>query len=75
MFSFQFDPAIQRFQAMRVSYAEHFKPTGKSFRWAFFLVIAPVIVITKLVTRERAGREAKYSNGEVSYRDRTFKFI
>lgn len=75
LFSFQFDPAMQRFHAMRVSHTEHFRPTGKTFRMGFFLVIAPIICFALAIERERGGREAKYRNGEVSYRDRLFKFI
>lgn len=75
MLSFQFDPAMQRFQAMRVSHTEHFRPTGKSFRMGFFLVIAPIVLFALAMEKERGGREAKYRNGEVSYRDRLFKFI
>lgn len=73
--SFQFDPAFQRFQAMRVSHFEHFKPTGRSFRVGFFLVVAPIIFFALAFKTHREGREKKFRNGEVSYRDRQFKFI
>lgn len=73
--SFQFDPALQRFQAMRVSHFEHFKPTGKSFRIGFFLVVAPVIFFAMAFKTQRGNLEQKIRNGEISYRDRRFKFI
>lgn len=64
-----------RFQAMRVSYTEFFKPTGKSLFHGVALVLAPLFIISTLVYREREERENRYRNGEVSYRDRQFKFI
>lgn len=74
-FSFQFDPAMMRFQAMRVSYTDHFKPTGKSLFHGFTILVAPLLIFGTLIYRERQERERKYRNGEVSYRDREFKFI
>lgn len=73
--SFQFDPAVQRFQAMRVSHAEHFKPTGRAAFWGFALLVAPVFILFTLAKNERQEKERKYRNGEISYADRQFKFI
>lgn len=66
---------MQRFQAMRVCHAEHFKPTGRAAFWGFAILIAPVAIIYTLTKNERQARERQYRNGEVSYADRQFKFI
>lgn len=72
---FQFDPAFYRFNAMRASHAEHFKPTGKATFWGFAILIAPLTIMYKFARSERDERERKYRNGEVSYADRDFKFV
>lgn len=66
---------MQRFQAMRVSHAEHFRPTGRAAFWGFAILIAPVSIIYTLVKNDRVEKERQYRNGEVSYADRQFKFI
>lgn len=71
----QFDPALARFQAMRVSHTEYFKPTGKAAFWGFALLIAPMTILYKLARRERDAKEEQYRNGEVAYADRQFKFV
>lgn len=71
----QFDPALMRFQAMRVSHKDFFKPTGKAVFWGWALCVAPIILCYKLARRERDEKERQYRNGEVSYADRQFKFI
>lgn len=75
MISLQFDPALYRFQAMRASHTEHFKPTGKAAFWGFAIVVAPMYILYKLARRERDAKEEQYRNGEVSYADRQFKFV
>lgn len=72
---FQFDPAMQRFQAMRASYSEYFKPTAKTFRAGMLMVVIPIVFAATIFKRERGGREKLYRSGEISYRDRPFKFI
>lgn len=74
-FCFQFDPALQRFQAMRASYSEYFKPNAATFRWGMILIVIPIVGTALLFKHERQGREKKYRNGEVSYRAREFKFV
>lgn len=64
-----------RFSAMRVSHTKFFKPTGKSAFWGFALCVAPITLIYLAQVRERDAKEDKYRNGEVSYKDREFKFI
>lgn len=60
---------------MRVSNFEHFKPTAKSAKIGFFLVVGPIIATAWALKKERGGREEKIRKGEVSYADRKFKFI
>ncbi|XP_017474924.1 PREDICTED: uncharacterized protein LOC108365421 isoform X2 [Rhagoletis zephyria] len=69
-----FDAGLARFQAMRVSNYDHFKPTGVAFRAGFFAVVLPIVVYAWALKTERAGREHKYRTGQVAYKDRRFKF-
>lgn len=71
----QFDPALARFQAMRVSHTEYFKPTGKAAFWGFAILIAPITMLYVLSRRERDAKELQYRNGEIAYADRQFKFV
>lgn len=64
-----------RFQAMRATHTHFFKPTGVAAFWGFALCVGPIAGIYYLQRRERDAKEAKFRNGEVSYRDREFKFI
>ena len=66
---------MQRYQAMRVSYYEHFKPTGIALRTAVFTVIAPIVLYTWWMKSDRDKREHQYRTGQVAYKDRRFKFI
>ncbi|KAH8327318.1 hypothetical protein KR074_010067 [Drosophila pseudoananassae] len=75
LYVFQFDAGLSRFQAMRVSNYEHFKPTGKSFRTGLFAVALPIVLYAWALKAERDGREEKYRTGQVAYKDRQFKFI
>ncbi|KAH8306010.1 hypothetical protein KR018_010741 [Drosophila ironensis] len=70
-----FDAGLSRFQAMRVSHYEHFKPTGKSFRTGLFAVVLPITLYAWALKSERDCREQKYRTGQVAYKDRQFKFI
>ncbi|XP_055694036.1 uncharacterized protein LOC129796267 [Lutzomyia longipalpis] len=70
-----FDQGLQRFQAARVTQYEHFKPNFKTTRKGFFLVLLPITLYGWMMKREREGREHLYRTGQVSYRDRKFKFI
>lgn len=64
-----------RFQSMRVSHTEFFKPNFKTFKWGALLVVLPVIGFAQLFKWDRETREKKYRNGEVSYRERPWKFV
>lgn len=71
----QFDQGLQRFQAARVTQYDHFKPNFKTARKGFFLVLFPIVAYAYMLKKERSGREHLYRTGQVSYRDRKFKFI
>ncbi|EDW10020.1 uncharacterized protein LOC6580228 [Drosophila mojavensis] len=70
-----FDAGLARFQAMRVSHIEHFRPTGHAFRTGLFAVVLPIAIYAWMLKSERDGREQKYRTGQVAYKDRRFKFI
>ncbi|KAH8355251.1 hypothetical protein KR093_009523 [Drosophila rubida] len=70
-----FDAGLARFQAMRVSNYEHFRPTGHSFRMGMFAVVLPIVAYAWALKSERDCREEKYRSGLVAYKDRQFKFI
>lgn len=60
---------------MRVSHYDHFKPTFKSFKTGFLIVVAPILFFAMAFKYERESREAKFKTGQVAYKDRLFKFI
>lgn len=60
---------------MRVNNYDHFKPTYKTFKWGFLLVVAPIIVTAMAFKYERGAREEKCRTGQVAYKDRWFKLI
>jgi len=70
-----FDPAFQRFQAVKVSKIEHFRETPKSVLRGFFLLLLPVLGTYYVLKTERERKEAEYRSGKVAYKDRLFKFI
>ncbi|EDS45515.1 NADH:ubiquinone dehydrogenase [Culex quinquefasciatus] len=70
-----YDLGLARFQAMRVSNFEHFKPTGRSFKIGMLTVVLPIVGYAWMLKRERDAREAQYRTGQVAYKDRRFKFI
>ncbi|KAL5010464.1 hypothetical protein ScPMuIL_012769 [Solemya velum] len=70
-----FDPAIQRLNSTRVTQWDHFKISPKTTWYGLALVVIPVGLLTYLVFKDRHERETKIRNGEVAYKDRTFKFM
>lgn len=52
-FSLQFDPAIQRFSAMRATNFDHFRVTPKTTWLGFMFVVLPVGLMTYLTLREK----------------------
>ncbi|XP_064594512.1 uncharacterized protein LOC135461378 [Liolophura sinensis] len=70
-----FDPALQRFNSMRVSQYDYFKATPKTTAWGFALLIVPMVGLGWLVLDSKIKEEKRFRNGEVMYKDRSFKFI
>lgn len=66
---------MMRFQAMRATPSEFFKPTPKSAFYGLAVIVVPIAVLYTLMYKERSERERKFRNGEVSYADREFKFV
>ncbi|KAK7107011.1 NADH dehydrogenase [ubiquinone] 1 beta subcomplex subunit 4-like [Littorina saxatilis] len=70
-----FDPAIQRFMAMRATNFDHFKVTPKTTWLGFAFVVIPVGLMTYFTIRDKNIREAQFRAGEVKYKDRTWYFM
>ncbi|XP_058830418.1 uncharacterized protein LOC131689382 [Topomyia yanbarensis] len=70
-----FDTGLARFQAMQVNHFDHFKPTGRTFRFGMLAVVIPIVGYGWMLKKERDAREHKYRTGQVAYKDRNFKFI
>lgn len=71
----QFDPAIQRYHAMRVSYTEFFKPNWKTFKIGMCLVVLPIIALAEVFRWDKTTRETIMRRGEISYADRRCKYF
>jgi len=69
-----FDPSMQRWISMRAQQLHYFKPTPKNFVIPFFVVFTCWLA-GRWFTVDRRGKEERYRRGEVSYRDRDFKFV
>jgi len=72
---FIFDPVVQRFLSMRANHWEQFKPTPKNAAFAFFLGLGPIIFFSWWIYKDRTEFEAKCRRGEISYKDRDWKYI
>lgn len=59
---------------MRISGTEHFKPTSKTLQ-ALMVVVIPMFAYGYWIKSDRDRREQEYRTGQVSYKDRRFKFI
>ncbi|KAL1490717.1 hypothetical protein ABEB36_013367 [Hypothenemus hampei] len=68
-----FDPAFLRFQALNVSYAEFFKPTGSAALKGIALLFLPMFGLGYVVWNSRQANERAYRSGEVAYKDRHFR--
>lgn len=71
----QFDPALQRYHSMRVSYGEHFKPNFKNWRNSMILIVIPIVAFAELLHWDKERQEKLWRSGAVSYRDRRHKFF
>jgi len=69
-----FDPQIQRFMSMKVTSYDYFKPGFRSFTKWFGVFIVPVLAYAYIMQRSRNEFEGKCRRGEISYRERRFKF-
>lgn len=71
----QFDPAMQRFTAMRVNTYDHFKANARTSLIGFMLVIVPLFGYTYAMKTQRDAKEAELRNGLIAYSQRKFKFV
>ena len=58
-FSFQLDPAVQRWLSARVTASEHFKVTTRTSIPFYLGVVIPIITLTYLVDRDRVSHRFK----------------
>ncbi|KAK5650323.1 hypothetical protein RI129_001352 [Pyrocoelia pectoralis] len=70
-----FDSSLQRYQALKATSREYFKPSLQNIRFGLFAVVIPMFLYGYAIKRERENRETLYRTGQVSYKDRNFKFI
>uniref|UniRef100_V5GYY5 NADH dehydrogenase [ubiquinone] 1 beta subcomplex subunit 4 n=1 Tax=Anoplophora glabripennis TaxID=217634 RepID=V5GYY5_ANOGL len=70
-----FDPAMQRYTAMKVSGFEYFKPSGKNVLYGLLFMVIPMVGFGYLVKKTRMDEEDRIRRGDVAYKDRNFKFI
>ncbi|KAJ8984245.1 hypothetical protein NQ317_007477 [Molorchus minor] len=71
----QFDAAILRYQAMKVSGFEYFKPSPKNAVFGLVFLVIPMTLYGYLIKNSRDKLEAQYRSGQVAYKDRRFKFV
>ncbi|XP_071537057.1 NADH dehydrogenase [ubiquinone] 1 beta subcomplex subunit 4 [Panulirus ornatus] len=69
-----FDPAIQRFAAMRACQYDHFKATPRTSMMGF-LILIPFVSYAWLLKRDKEEFEKKCRTGQLAYADREFKFV
>lgn len=69
-----FDPALQRYYAMKENTFWYFRPNFKNFSTLCFCLV-PMFTLGYFLKNSRDERERKYRRGEVAYKDRRFKFI
>ncbi|KAH9493102.1 hypothetical protein Btru_022314 [Bulinus truncatus] len=72
---FLFDPAVQRFIALKATQAERFKGSFKSAAMACLMFVVPVGLLYYSAVKNKADKERKYRNGEVMYKDRVDRFF
>ncbi|XP_072932466.1 NADH dehydrogenase [ubiquinone] 1 beta subcomplex subunit 4 [Epargyreus clarus] len=70
-----FDPAHQRFVALKVTQFEYFKPNRSNALFGIFAVVVPMLTYGYLIWNQRNDREQKIRRGELVYKDRLFKLI
>merc|ERR1712002_260336 len=70
-----FDPGFQRFIAMKATAWDQFKATPRSGFFAFCMGVLPIGFFTWKVRSEKIEKERILRSGQVSYRDRAWKWI
>jgi NADH dehydrogenase (ubiquinone) 1 beta subcomplex subunit 4 len=65
---------MQRWQSMKAQQWYYFKPTPQTL-YIPMLVLGSVAIYAYAFYSRRTAREKNYRAGNVSYRDRKFKFI
>ncbi|KAL7289606.1 hypothetical protein TKK_0016462 [Trichogramma kaykai] len=70
-----FDPAIQRHYTLKQSLEHLFKPNVKNFCAFVGFTFLPLGLLCWRVKKYRDAKEHKYRTGQVSYKDRDWKFV
>ncbi|KAK8741091.1 hypothetical protein OTU49_002492 [Cherax quadricarinatus] len=70
-----FDPAMQRFMAMKATQYDHFKPTPRTSLLGFTMIVVPFVGYAWLLKKDKEKFEHKCRTGQLSYADREFKFV
>lgn len=69
-----FDPAIYRFNAMKASSYEHFRPNLLNVLIGLGVFVIPYVSLLYVVKKSRDDINGKIGRGEVASKDRAFKF-
>ncbi|XP_060523577.1 uncharacterized protein LOC132700349 [Cylas formicarius] len=69
-----FDPALQRYQAMKSNLWDYFKTSPKNVANGLLLIVLPLSAYTYISYKYKMKLEGQYRRGEVAYKDRNFKF-
>ncbi|KAK0084110.1 hypothetical protein PV325_007600 [Microctonus aethiopoides] len=68
------DIAINRYTAMRATFKEFARPTVKNSLWTLCFFVTPFVIAVVSAKYIRDKQENKIRTGQVSYRDRDYKF-
>lgn len=60
---------------MKVTHYDHFKATPKTVGVGLAYFLVPFLGFTYLLYTSRTSNEQKLRNGEVAYKDRSFKLV
>ncbi|XP_043286097.1 uncharacterized protein ND-B15 [Venturia canescens] len=69
-----FDSGLQRLHSMVVTQSEFFRPNWKTGLYYMGVVVLPIAIMTFWIVGDKDKQEHRYRTGQVSYRDREFKF-
>ncbi|NP_001165826.1 NADH dehydrogenase [ubiquinone] 1 beta subcomplex subunit 4 isoform X1 [Nasonia vitripennis] len=70
-----FDPAVQRHYSTLFCKEQFFRPTVKSFLWNVVVLGGSMFLLGWRVKKFRDEKEHRFATGQVSYRDREWKFV